>query len=280
MKKLNWSEILLECSHKMRNAALKFYGSPKAAVNFGVGAGGDTSKRIDLAAEKALIDCLSKHEVSCILVSEEAGTKKIGFGYPEYHIITDPVDGTTNAIRGLPFSANVIAVSKSPFLKDVETAIVHDIIHNVIYLAQKNKGAFRNGQTINTSKNSEIKDAVIGIDFNTMKIEELINKLKGLLKFTNHFRHFGANALEVCYVAEGMIDAFIDIRGKIRVTDIVASYLIIKEAGGVILSPEGNELNIPLSASQRLSFIAASNIRVYEAIKRTIKPDNMKDPAF
>jgi myo-inositol-1(or 4)-monophosphatase len=255
----------------MRNATLKFYGSPKAAVNFGVGAGGDTSKRIDLAAEKALINCLSKHEVSCTLVSEEAGTKKIGFGHPEYYVITDPVDGTTNAIRGLPFSANVIAVSKSPFLKDVEAAIVYDIIHNVIYSAQKNKGSFRNGKIINTSKKSEIKDAVFGIDFNTIKIEELVKKLKGLLKFTNHFRHFGANALEVCYVADGSIDAFIDIRGKIRVTDIVSSYLILREAGGIILSPEGNELNIHLSATQRLSFIAASNIGVYEAIKNIMK---------
>jgi myo-inositol-1(or 4)-monophosphatase len=274
VKELNWLEILLECSHKMRRAALKFYGSPKAAVSFGVGAGGDNSKRIDLAAEKALIDCLSKHEISCTLVSEEAGTKKIGFGYPEYYVITDPVDGTTNAIRGLPFSANVIAVSKSPFLKDVETAIVHDISHNVIYSAQKNKGSFRNGKIIKTSKKSEITEAVIGIDFNTMQIEDTINKLKGLLRITNHFRHFGANALEVCYVADGKIDAFIDIRGKLRVTDIVSSYLILKEAGGIILSPEGNELNITLDATQRFSFISASNMEIYDYIKKTMKPEN------
>jgi myo-inositol-1(or 4)-monophosphatase len=280
VKKLNWLEILLECSYKMRKETLKLYGSPKAAISFGVGAGGDNSKRIDLAAEKALIDCLSKYEISCTLVSEEAGTKKIGFGYPEYYVVTDPVDGTTNAIRGVPFCANVIAVSKSPFLKDVETAIVHDIIHNVIYSAQKNKGAFRNGEKIKTSKKSEITDAVIGIDFNTINIEKLVNKLKRLLKITNHFRHFGANALEVCYVAEGITDAFIDIRGKLRVTDIVASYLILKEAGGTILSPEGNELDIPLEATQRLSFVAASNMSIYNSIKKIMKPDDIKDPTF
>jgi myo-inositol-1(or 4)-monophosphatase len=187
------------------------------------------------------------------------------------------VDGTTNAIRGLPFSANVIAVSKSPFLKDVETAIVHDIIHNVIYSAQKNRGAFRNGEKITTSKKNEITDAVIGIDFNTINIEELIKKLKGLLRITKHFRHFGANALEVCYVADGKIDAFVDIRRKLRITDIVSSYLILKEAGGIILSPEGNEFNIPLEATQRLSFIAASNMSIYESIKKTMKPVDIKD---
>ncbi len=254
----------------MRKATLKFYGSPKGAISFGVGAGGDKSKRIDLAAEKALIDCLGKHEISCTLISEEVGTKKVGFGNSEYYIVTDPVDGTTNAVRGLPFSANVIAVSKSPFLKDIETAIVHDIFHDIIFSAQKDRGAFRNGKTIKTSKKSEIADAIIGIDFNTMKIEEVMAKIKGLLKFTNHFRHFGANALEVCYVADGMTEAFIDIRGKLRVTDIVSSYLILKEAGGIILSPEGNELNVPLEATQRLSFIAAANIKIYETIKKII----------
>ena len=101
-----------------------------------------------------------------------------------------------------------------------------------------------------------------------------------MLKITNHFRHFGANALEVCYVAEGITDAFIDIRGKLRVTDIVASYLILKEAGGTILSPEGNELDIPLEATQRLSFVAASNMSIYNSIKKIMKPDDIKDPTF
>jgi myo-inositol-1(or 4)-monophosphatase len=267
---MDWMIILQECSQKMQKAALKYYGSPKAAVSFGIGAGGDKSKMIDLAAEKALVDCLNKHEISCTLISEEAGTKKIGFGHSEYYVTTDPVDGTTNAVRGLPFSANVIAVSKTPWLKDVEAAIVHDIIHDVIYSAQKNGGAFRNGQKIKPSENSQIEDAVIGVDLNTLRIKELVTKLEGLFKVGKHFRHFGANALELCYVADGRTDAFVDIRGKLRVTDIVASYLILCEAGGIILSPEGKELNIPLEATQRLSFIAAANRKIFETIQQAL----------
>ena len=254
----------------MKEESLKFYGSPEAATGFGVGAGGDISKRIDLAAEKALIDCLNKHELSCTLVSEEAGTKKIGPELSEYYVTTDPVDGTTNAVRGLPFSANVIAVSRGPWLQDVETAIVSDIFHDIIYTAQKNRGAFKNGERIKPSKRVNLEDAIIGVDCNTLKIRDLLTKLEGLFKREKHFRHFGANALEICYVADGSTDAFIDIRGKLRVTDIVASYLIIREAGGIILSPEGEELNIPLAATQRLSFISASNRTLYEAIKAAL----------
>jgi myo-inositol-1(or 4)-monophosphatase len=267
---MDWMEILQECSQKMRRASLRVYGSPKAAVGFGVGAGGDTSKRIDLAAEKALIDCLGKHEISCTLVSEEAGTKKIGFGPSEYYVTTDPVDGTTNAVRGLPFSANVIAVSREPWLRDVETAIVTDIFHNVTYTAQKNGGAFRNEERIKPSETSEIEDALIGVDLNTFKIEELVTKLEGLFKRGKHFRHFGANALDICYVADGSTDAFIDIRGKLRVTDMAASYLILREAGGIMVSPEGEELNAPLEPTQRLSFIAAANRRIYETIQEAL----------
>jgi myo-inositol-1(or 4)-monophosphatase len=268
---LDWLNILQECSQKIRKEALTLYGSPEAAIGFGVGAGGDIAKKIDLAAEKALIDCLNKHKISCTLVSEEAGTKQIGSEPSEYYVTTDPLDGTTNAVRGIPFMATVIAVSREPWLQDVETALVSDLFHNITYTAQKNKGAFRNGKLIKPSETSSLEDAVIGIDYNTFKFRELVTKLEGLFKRAKHFRHFGANALEVCYVADGSTDAFIDIRGKLRVTDIVASYLILREAGGIIVSPEGEELNVPLAATQRLSFIAASNKRIYEAIKESLK---------
>jgi myo-inositol-1(or 4)-monophosphatase len=267
---MDWMEILRECSQKMRRAALRVYGSPKAAVGFGIGAGGDTSKRIDLAAEKALIDCLNKYEISCTLVSEEAGIKKVGFGSSEFYVTTDPVDGTTNAIRGIPFSANIIAVSKSPWLKDVEAAIVTNIMHGITYTAQKNKGAFKNAKIIKSSQISDLREALIGVDLNTFKIEELVTKLEGLFKIGKHFRHFGANALDICYVADGSTDAFIDIRGKLRVTDIAASYLILREAGGIMVSPEGKELDIPLAPTQQLSLIAAANKKMYEAIKKTL----------
>jgi myo-inositol-1(or 4)-monophosphatase len=153
----------------------------------------------------------------------------------------------------------------------VETAIVHDIYHDIVYTAQKNGGAFKNGKPIKPSETANIEDAVIGIDLNTIKVEELLGKLKGLLKAGKHFRHFGANAQEICYVADGSTDAFIDIRGKLRVTDMVASYLILREVGGIIVTPEGKELDAPLTATQRLSFIAASNKKMYEAITEALE---------
>ena len=264
---MDWLSILKECSQKMRKEVLTFYGSPDAAIGFGIGAGGDTMKKIDLVAEKALIDVLEKHEVSCTLVSEETGTKKIGPQSSEFYITTDPVDGTTNAVRGIPFMATAIAVSKAPYLKDVETALVSDLFHNVTYTTQRDQGAFRNGKKIKPSQTTSLEEAVVGVDFNMFRLGELVARLEGVLMRTRYLRHLGANALEVCYVADGTTDAFIDIRGKLRVTDIAASYLIIREAGGIIVTPEGTELNAPLDATQRVAFIAAANKMIYETIK-------------
>jgi len=252
----------------MRKEILTFYGSPDAAIGFGIGAGGDTMKKIDLVAEKALIDVLEEHKVSCTLISEETGTRKIGPQPSEFYVTTDPVDGTTNAVRGIPFMATAIAVSKAPYLKDVKTALVSDIFHNVTYTAQRDQGAFRNGEKIQPSQTSSLEEAVVGVDFNTLRLGELVAKLEEVLIRTRHLRHLGANALEICYVADGAIDAFIDIRGKLRVTDVAASYLILLEAGGIMVTPEGNQLNVPLAATQRVAFVAAANKRIYENIKK------------
>ncbi|UCE57386.1 MAG: hypothetical protein JSW19_03215 [Candidatus Bathyarchaeota archaeon] len=265
---MDWLGLLRECSQKMRKEILNLYGSPDAAIGFGIGAGGDTMKKIDLVAEKALIETLEENKVSCTLISEESGRKRIGSHPSEFYVITDPVDGTTNAIRGIPFMATAIAVSKAPYLKDVETALVSDLFHNVTYTAQRGRGAFRDGERIKPSQTSSLEEAVVGVDFNTLRLREIVTKLEKVLTRARHLRHLGANALEICYIADGTADAFIDIRGKLRVTDIVASHLIMLEAGGIMVTLEGAELDVPLAATQRVAFIAAANKTIYKAIKK------------
>jgi myo-inositol-1(or 4)-monophosphatase len=259
--------LLKACSQKIRKEVLPLIGSTEANIEFGTGAGGDTTKKIDLAAENAIIQTLQDYNVSCTLISEEAGTKKIGPKPSEFYVTTDPIDGTTNAIRGLPFIATSIAASKTPYLHDVETALVSDIFHNITYTAERHQGAFRNEKKIKPSTLTSLEKAVVGVDFNTAKLGELATRLMPVLQKTKHLRHLGANALELCYVADGTTDAFIDLRGKLRVTDIAAAYLILLEAGGVMVTPEGAELNAPLDAAQRVSFIATANVSLYETIK-------------
>jgi myo-inositol-1(or 4)-monophosphatase len=67
-------------------------------------------------------------------------------------------------------------------------------------------------------------------------------------------------------VADGTIDAFVDIRGKLRTTDVAAAWLIIREAGGIITTSEGKPLDARLDPRQKVEFIAAANIKTYERI--------------
>jgi myo-inositol-1(or 4)-monophosphatase len=87
-----------------------------------------------------------------------------------------------------------------------------------------------------------------------------------LIAKTKHIRHFGANALELCYVANGLTDAFVDVRGKLRTTDVAAGFLILKEAGGIVTTPENGILNVELDPKKTVSFIASGNKEIHKKI--------------
>jgi len=268
---VDWLTVLKACSESMKKQVRPLFGSVGAKVGFGVGAGGDVKKQIDLVAENALFETLQDHGVSCTVISEEAGVKQIGAQPSQFYVTADPVDGTTNAVRGLPFIDISIAVSKTPLLDAVDTALVTDVLRDITFTAEKGRGAQRNGESIRPSDITTLEEGVVGVDFSTFKARQIVNQLIKILEKTRHLRHLGANALELCYVADGTTDAFIDIRGKLRVTDIAAAYLILLEAGGIITSPEGEKLNAPLTATQRVSFVAAANKSMCETIQKLMK---------
>jgi myo-inositol-1(or 4)-monophosphatase len=268
----SWRQVLIECKSNVRSrisSFLKTLNQPQP--DLGVGAGGDRIKRVDLAAEDAIINTIKEHAISFVLISEESGIKEHGENSAGCYVTIDPVDGTTNMIRGIPFYATSIAVSTRPTLESVHTALVADLSHGTTYFAQKGKGACCNGEKITPSRLSSLEEAVIGVDMNTLKIQELIPKLTYLLRNTKHIRHLGANALELCYVADGTTDAFIDVRGKLRTTDMAAASLIIREAGARITTPEGKLLNAKLDPSQRVCFVAAANQEIHKNVLASLR---------
>lgn len=266
----DWLKVLIECAKDMKSTVLPLVGTSEAREGFGRGAGGDVKKRIDLAAEDALIKSIEKHNMSCTLVSEEAGVRQIGNRASEFYVVADPVDGTANAVRGLPFADISLAVSRKPMLSGVETAVVADLLRDVVYTAKKGEGACKNGTKLKPSETARLEDAFVGIDFSTFNAKQLVDRLTEVLKRARHLRHLGANALEICYVADGTTDAFIDIRGKLRITDMAAAHLILCEAGGAFTTPEGTTLNVPLDPKQRVSFVAAANKPIHDTIIHVI----------
>jgi len=131
-KKVDWLQVLVQCKENIRediSPLLLMLSQPQP--DLGIGAGGDALRRTDLAAENAIVNTLKEHEVSFTLVSEESGVKEYGKNPHDCYVTTDPIDGTTNLTRGIPFYATSIAISTKPTLDTINTALVTDLFHDI-----------------------------------------------------------------------------------------------------------------------------------------------------
>lgn len=266
---MDFLEVLNETAERVKKAVKPLLKSPIASRTYGVGAGGDSQKHIDLEAEKAIVDALQEQRLDFTLISEETGIQRYG-RTPKYYVTTDPIDGTTNLLRGIPFACSSIAISVTPQLDNIEAGVVVDLFHNTTYLAQRGRGAFRNSEKVNPTQVDNLDDAVVGVDINSCEASQKLTKLLAQIK---HVRHLGANALELCYVADGTMDGFIDIRGKLRTTDIAAAILVIQESGAIITTSKGAPLSSPLSPTATVDFIAAGNKRLHRRISTALGTD-------
>lgn len=262
-----WIKILMLCKKNIIKSILPHIRDQSIQQqDLGIGAGGDLMKSVDLAAEKAIIETLRHQNIEFTLISEESGIKEFGENFQQLYVTLDPIDGTTNCIHNIPFYCSSIAISEKPILSSVSVAMVIDLFHDITYFAQKDCGAYCNNKRISTSTCNLLDKAIIGLDINKTNAQNFISKISPFLNETKHIRHFGANALEICYVAEGKTEAFIDIRGKIRTTDLAASFLILRESGGTITNLENNPLIAKLDPKAKVSFVASGNNKIHKKI--------------
>ena len=133
-----------------------------------------------------------------------------------------------------------------------------------MYWASKGKGTFLDEKQIAVHKDTPLYK-IVGVNTSGAS-EELMKRLQPVFENHSHTRHFGANALEMAMFAQGLMDIYIDLREKIRIQDIAAGYIIVKEAGGLLLDAKFNSLDADLSYETRVSFVAAANQEILEDI--------------
>ncbi|HXV66388.1 MAG TPA: inositol monophosphatase family protein [Nitrosopumilaceae archaeon] len=252
-------EILKEASKRVFENVKDLAGTRAAAGDYGRGAGGDISRNIDIVAEKTVLDYLKEISFECIVLGEECGRVELSTK-PKGFVIMDAIDGSANAVRGIPFFCCSLAFATKDKISSITDGVVTDLSSGDMYWASKGKGSFLNNKKIHVQEKEPIY-RIIGINLSGATPRQL-KKIHHVLKSHNHTRHFGANALEMALFAKGLMDVFIDIREKIRVQDIAAGYLLIREAGGLVLNEKLKPLDADLSYKTRLSFIAASNKKI------------------
>jgi myo-inositol-1(or 4)-monophosphatase len=256
-------EILREASNRIYENVKDIAGTDDAAGDFGIGAGGDTSRNIDIIAEKTVLDYLKEINFECIVLGEECGRVELSSN-PKGFVIMDAIDGSANAVRGVPFFCSSLAFATENKLSSITDGVITDLSNGEMYWASENKGAFFDEKQIKVHKKDPIYK-IVGINTSGSSID-LMKKLHPIFENHNHTRHFGANALEMAMFARGLMDIFIDFRDKIRIQDIAAGYVIVKEAGGLLLDANLKPLDADLSYQTRVSFIAAANQKILDEI--------------
>ena len=260
---MDTNEILKEASRRIYEAVKDMAGTEKAAGNFGRGAGGDISRNIDITAENTVLDYLKEINFDCVVLGEECGRVELS-DEPKGFVIMDAIDGSANAVRGVPFFCSSLAFATENRLSSITDGVITNLSTGQMYSASQGKGSFLDEKQISIHKETPLYK-IVGVNISGAS-QEIMKKLQPVIQNHSHLRHFGANALEMAMFAQGLIDIFIDLRNKIRIQDIAAGYIIVKEAGGLLLDEKFNTLDADLSYETRVSFVAAANQEILDDI--------------
>lgn len=234
----NWLEVFRDIGKEASEVTMNIYGKDEARKKIGRGAAGDITRGIDKAVEDVILKKL--RDVGNVkLISEESGVMVLG--NPKGIIISDPLDGSANAKDGIPlFSTSLAFTSSEPKIGKIDVGYVRNLVTGDEYHAINRKGSFLNGKSITASKNKVL--SAVGFEFYPHTTQSLQKALR-VMDNVKRVRCFGSVALDICFVAQGALQGYVDFRDVCRLLDISAASLILKEAGGIITDDNGRSLN-------------------------------------
>jgi myo-inositol-1(or 4)-monophosphatase len=232
----DWLEICRRAEAAARRA-LESYPLGARSHSTGRGEGGDISLVIDRAAEDAILAELELTGLPLTVVSEERGRVEMAGGGP-VHVIVDPIDGSRNAKRGLPAWCVSIAVGDGPTLGNISWAYIRDGARGEEWWARVGEGAFHDGARMPQLDPAHELE-MVGLEFIRPRlVAEAADALAA--SGIDRLRALGSIALTLCYVACGRLDGMVAL-GGCRSVDIAAGQLILREVGGLLAFPDGDD---------------------------------------
>jgi myo-inositol-1(or 4)-monophosphatase len=222
-----------------------------------LGEGGDETTAIDAAAEAvvvALLERLHAGGVEFTLVSEELGSRSFGAG--GVRILLDPIDGSMNAKRGIPFFSVSIAVADGAAMQDVFFGYVFDFGTREEWTARRGAGAFLNGELLD---GPGPKEEVEMLSFEATTTELVAGQIGDMVGVADRTRIMGSLALSLCHLAAGRVDAVCSLKPA-RSVDIAAAQLLVRERGLAIDLPDAPPFGeAPLDLAGRSLVVAAAS---------------------
>jgi myo-inositol-1(or 4)-monophosphatase len=224
----------------------------------GDGEGGDETTAVDAAAEKAILARLQQID-DMTIVSEEIGI--VGDGATR--IVLDPIDGSLNAKRGIPFFSVSIAVADGDTMDDVFFGYVYDFGSGEEWVAERGKGARLNGADLGPILP---KEEIEILSFEATLTSSVAEKAASVVGLAYRLRIMGSLALSLCHLAAGRVDAVCSLKGA-RSVDIAAAQLVVRERGLAIDLPEAPPFGAaPLDLEGRSRCVAAATPEVCERL--------------
>ena len=227
-----------------------------------MGADGTPTSQVDKVAESAVLSYISDNGVPLNVLSEEAGFVDNG---AEDTLILDPIDGTRNCGLGIPYYTISMAVSRTT-MSGATHAFIRNLATGDEYRAERGKGATLNGKPIHVKTCYDESQIILFVYLGRSADPRSF----GIVKRIKASRSMGCASLEMSAVANGSADGFLmmseNYTHSIRVVDIAASALVLREAGGEVYDMKGKPLDMPMDLEFRANFFAVCDKRVFDYI--------------
>ena len=179
--------------------------------------------------------------------------------------IVDPLDGTTNFVHQVPFFCTSIALARE---NELLCGVIYNPVTEEFFSAEQGKGAFLNGERIRVSEVEKPDDSLVAVGFptNTQLDSEDLQAFLKAVPIAQAIRRTGSTALNMAYVAAGRFDAMWGF--STNAWDIAAGILLLQEAGGTIISPNGGPVSLA-----KPQFLCAANETLLDAWAEIILSD-------
>ena len=271
MKTRAWLEFCQEVAADVRGLLHELPSRDDREPVVGRGKGGDDTTVLDDRAEGLVVErlqALAARGLSFRLVSEELGERRFGDADSPWVVVVDPIDGSLNAKRSLPFFCLSIAFADGPRLDDVRFGYVLDFGSGEEWVAAAGEGATVSGRALGGVRPKQ-RLGIVDLEATTAAlVAEAAARLDG---HVGRIRVLGALALALCQVADGRLDAVASLKPS-RSVDIAAAALIVREAGAHF---ETRDLDaMPLDLESRAHVVAARDRPMAQQLAGLLWPAN------
>src|SRR5438034_1403077 len=216
-----------------------------------MGEGGDDTTAVDAAAEEVVLARLRALGEPLTVVSEEVGELALAGG-GRTRVVVDPIDGSLNAKRGIPFFSLSVAVADGGSMDDVVFGYVYDFGSGEEWTAERGQGAFLDGEPLGAVAP---KERIEILAFEATKTSFVADKAAAVVDVAYRLRIMGSLALSLCHLAAGRVDAVCSLKPA-RSVDIAAAQLLVREVGLAIElfeSPPFGAAPLDLAARSRVA---------------------------